>query len=91
MYTNTFVARLSLLVGQLATATPIGGLHAAAAVNRPIHHTHRQYDCSHINGGKPVCCQTTLAGDLPVIIALAKVFNVKLNSNDVNCVGGKSN
>jgi hypothetical protein len=45
-------------------------------------------DCS-TNGGQPYCCQGTFAGDLPVITLLAGLTAFQLNTNDVNCIGGK--
>ncbi|KAF2432284.1 hypothetical protein EJ08DRAFT_140902 [Tothia fuscella] len=43
-------------------------------------------DCS-VNGGTPVCCQGTFAGDLPIIKTLALMTRFPLNPNDINCIG----
>lgn len=42
------------------------------------------------NGGTPLCCQGTFAGDLPSVIALAELTSYPLNPNDINCIGGGS-
>ncbi|KAI1291654.1 hypothetical protein F5Y03DRAFT_28785 [Xylaria venustula] len=36
------------------------------------------------NGGHLQCCRATVAGDLPVVVFLAKVIGYNLNPNDVN-------
>ena len=45
-----------------------------------------QANCTN-NGGTPLCCQGTFAGDLPLIVALAGLTSFPLNPNDVNCIG----
>jgi len=39
------------------------------------------------NGGTPLCCQGTFAGDLPLIVLLAGLSSFPLNPNDINCIG----
>ncbi|KAJ8128002.1 hypothetical protein O1611_g5635 [Lasiodiplodia mahajangana] len=36
------------------------------------------------NGGELQCCRATLAGDLPIVVFLAKIYGYNLNPNDVN-------
>ncbi|KAF2239066.1 hypothetical protein EV356DRAFT_502001 [Viridothelium virens] len=39
------------------------------------------------DGGTLYCCQSTLAGDLPLIETLANVSCYNLTPEDVNCIG----
>ncbi|KAH8166831.1 hypothetical protein CIB48_g1376 [Xylaria polymorpha] len=47
------------------------------------------------NGGALQCCRVTVAGDLPIVVFLAKIYGYNLNPNDVNGLvyveGGKGN
>lgn len=36
------------------------------------------------NGGALQCCRVTVAGDLPIVVFLAKIYGYNLNPNDVN-------
>ena len=39
------------------------------------------------NHGLLRCCQATLAGDLPIVKALATLTGYPLDPRDVNCIG----
>lgn len=41
-------------------------------------------ECAGVNAGELQCCRGSLAGDLPIIVFLAKVYGFELNPNDVN-------
>ncbi|KAI0878225.1 hypothetical protein GGS24DRAFT_14038 [Hypoxylon argillaceum] len=36
------------------------------------------------NGGELLCCRVAVAGDLPIVVFLAKIYGYNLNPNDVN-------
>ncbi|KAI3318994.1 hypothetical protein HD806DRAFT_299694 [Xylariaceae sp. AK1471] len=38
------------------------------------------------NGGELQCCRAAIAGDLPIVVFLAKIYGYNLNPNDVNGV-----
>lgn len=67
-----------ILLSSIAQAAPLDtGLATLEA---------RDSTCS--NGGEPLCCQATVAGDMPLIISLAELAGVPLDPNDVNCIEG---
>ncbi|KAK6224076.1 hypothetical protein LQW54_000223 [Pestalotiopsis sp. IQ-011] len=41
-------------------------------------------ECAGVNAGELQCCRGSLAGDLPNVVFLAKVYGFELNPNDVN-------
>lgn len=41
-------------------------------------------ECAGVNAGELQCCRGSLAGDLPIVVFLAKVYGFELNPNDVN-------
>ncbi|KAI1082513.1 hypothetical protein F5B20DRAFT_578179 [Whalleya microplaca] len=43
-------------------------------------------ECAALNGGALQCCDGSLAGDVPPVLLLAKLFGYALNPNDVNGV-----
>lgn len=41
-------------------------------------------ECAGVNAGELQCCRGSLAGDLPIVVFLAKLYGFELNPNDVN-------
>ncbi|CZT05745.1 uncharacterized protein RCO7_03911 [Rhynchosporium graminicola] len=48
-------------------------------------------ECANVNGGALLCCESTLQGDIPLIVQLAPLVAYKLNPNSNNCIYGKRN
>jgi hypothetical protein len=69
-----------------SAATLVSLLTLASCLPSPTHENPLP-TCT--NGGTPLCCQGTFAGDLPLIITLAGLTNYPLNPNDVNCIGSQ--
>ena len=82
MHFSTVTTVLTLLT--LTTALPSADVDSRAASPEP-NNPGPIPTCT--NGGTPLCCQGTFAGDLPTIITLAGLSGYQLNPNDVNCIG----
>ncbi|EJT75563.1 hypothetical protein GGTG_05496 [Gaeumannomyces tritici R3-111a-1] len=71
--------------GLLSVADPVLDLLAMPPPEM-LRTTRRSPECAAINGGELQCCRGTMAGDVQLVVWLAKLYGYKLNPNDINGV-----
>ncbi|KLU85580.1 hypothetical protein MAPG_04603 [Magnaporthiopsis poae ATCC 64411] len=74
---------LAQLSNTLSVVDPLLSL-LAAPPPKLLRTTNPSPQCAAVNGGELQCCRATVAGDIQLVVWLAKIYGYKLNPNDIN-------